>query len=467
MIVMKRVYCEASHTHKMKKLKTRRAHRPTLSSRPGGLNNKDLPGVQDDLRRRAEEALQGQPASAGKLSDDDIQRLIHELRVHQIELEMQNEELRLAQEAIEAARDRYFDLFDLAPVGYLLLSETGTVLAANLASASLLGIERNRLENSPMSRYIFIEDQDIFYFHRRKVLQDNIRQEFELRLVRKDGSRVDVHMDCVSIQEQSWPTSQMRVILSDITERKQHERTLKTYVEKLEVLNQELDGFASIASHDLQEPLQKIKGFGEILKRNYSPLLDEMGRDYIDRMQAAAGRMERLIQDLLTLSRLSTQDLEFRRTDLNCIARDVLGDLEGRIKRTGGQVEIGELPIVIAVPIQMQQLFINLIGNALKYHKPGIPPLVKVDALPVSTGVVEIRFFDNGIGFEEQAAKKIFKPFVRLHGRSEYEGTGIGLAICERIIENHGGKITARSAPGQGATFIVQLPIRQPGFAEG
>ena len=169
---------------------------------------------------------------------------------------------------------------------------------------------------------------------------------------------------------------------------------------------------------------------------------------------------------LLALSRFSTRATTFQQVDLNPIAREALCDLDGRLKHTQGQVEIGNLPTLTAEPTLMRQLFLNLIGNAIKYHKPGLPPVVRVDGTPAANGWVEIRFADNGIGFNQDAVAQLFKPFARLHGKSEYEGTGMGLAICRKIVENHGGTITARSAAGQGATFIVTLPIQQPGGVE-
>lgn len=443
---------------KMSRLRRMNRRPRTLKSRRA---NNNLQTNHKDLRRRAEDILREKPASSGVMSKEEVLGLVHELQVHQIELEMQNDELRRTQAELEGARELYFDLFNQAPVGYLILSDKGGILAANLAAASLLGVERKLLEKTPFTRFIFREDQDIFYLGSRKALQEHSSQEFELRLVRIDGSQIDVQMACNNVDQKSLPTSQLRVMFRDITERKQNEWTLKAHAHKLEVLNQDLESFASIASHDLQEPLRKIVGFGLILEKEYSSQLGEKGRDSIERMKNAASRMESLIQDLLALSRLSTQVPKFQQVDLNRIAQEVLGDLESRIEQTGGQVEIGELPNLTAEPTEMQQLFLNLIGNALKFHKPGIPPRVRVYAVQNAARCVEIRVADNGIGFNEQAAEKIFKPFVRLHGKSEYEGTGIGLAICQRIVDNHAGKITAVSTPGQGATFIVQLPIQQ------
>jgi light-regulated signal transduction histidine kinase (bacteriophytochrome) len=171
--------------------------------------------------------------------------------------------------------------------------------------------------------------------------------------------------------------------------------------------------------------------------------------------------MQRMINDLLSYSRVYTKEQPFTQIDLNQVVREVLHDLEIRIQDSNGQVELGELPVVEADPTQMRQLMQNLISNALKFHKPRVAPVVKVDARQLSSELVEICVEDNGIGFKEQFLDRIFQPFQRLHGRSSYEGNGIGLAICRKIAERHSGSITAKSAPGKGTQFFVTLPAKQ------
>ncbi len=225
--------------------------------------------------------------------------------------------------------------------------------------------------------------------------------------------------------------------------------------------NEELQQFAYIASHDLQEPLRKIQAFGDRLKNKYSEVLNEQGRDYIERMQGAAARMQFLIDDLLTLSRVTRKVQSFTLVNLAQVAKEVVSDLEVRIQQTGGRVEIGELPSIHAEPLQMRQLLQNLIGNALKFHRAAQTPVVKVYSISPATDLYQIFVEDNGIGLEEKYLDRIFNVFQRLHSRSEYEGTGMGLAICRKIVEHHGGSITAKSVLGQGATFIITLPIKQ------
>lgn len=249
----------------------------------------------------------------------------------------------------------------------------------------------------------------------------------------------------------------------DLTAIKLAEEALAETALKLERSNQELAQFTFVASHDLQEPVRKIRLFGNILQQKLHGRLDEEAQDSFRRMINAAERMQVMIDDLLQLSRVNEQRRPFVRVDLSRVAAEVVSDLEPRIQQTGGQVVVEGLPWVEADPIQIHQVLQNLIGNGLKFHKPGTPPIVKVSGAVVKarTGkgeVVRIEVADNGIGFDEGQFERILQPFQRLHSRSEYEGTGIGLAIVKKILERHHGEIAARSRPGEGSTFIITLP---------
>jgi PAS domain S-box-containing protein len=241
---------------------------------------------------------------------------------------------------------------------------------------------------------------------------------------------------------------------------------------RLEQSNRELQDFASVASHDLQEPLRKVQAFGDRLKTVSYGALDVQGRDYLDRMLNASKRMQSLIQDVLTLARVVSQANPFLPVDMGRITREVLSDLEVRIAETNALVEVGDLPTINADAAQMRQLMQNLIGNALKFHRQGKPPAVRVyaeqaDFGRTADGMFRLVVEDQGIGFDEKYLDRIFTVFQRLHGRSEYEGTGIGLAICRKIARRHGGDITARSVLGQGSSFLVALPVRHAAIALG
>ena len=244
---------------------------------------------------------------------------------------------------------------------------------------------------------------------------------------------------------------------------------LKTYTQELEQSNRELESFAYVASHDLQEPLRKIQTFSDRLEKRYVKNLDDRGRDYLRRMNSAASRMQSLIIDLLSYSRINTREEPFQPVDLNHILKEVKSDLSAQVKATNGQIIVGQLPVIEADSTQIRQLFQNLISNGLKFHQPEIPPIVKIygeweeenGRNALSSTHVTITVEDNGIGFDEKYLTRIFEVFQRLHGRTQFQGTGVGLAICRKIVLRHNGTITAQSQLDQGAKFIITLPLTQ------
>jgi PAS domain S-box-containing protein len=247
------------------------------------------------------------------------------------------------------------------------------------------------------------------------------------------------------------------VLSMDTSERKRAHIKLSETVAKLERNNRELQEFAYVASHDLQEPLRKIQAFGDRLKR-LPAALDEKGLDYMERMQAAALRMERLIDDLLSFSRVTTKAQPFVSTNLHDIATGIATDFRGMIDRAGGSIEVGTLPVANVDAQQIRLVFQNLIANAIKFQEPGAKPVVHIRS---ETNGQKYTVFvqDNGIGFDEKYLDRIFSPFQRLHPKGEYQGTGIGLAIVRKIVERHDGNVSAKSEPGKGATFVMTLPF--------
>lgn len=265
-----------------------------------------------------------------------------------------------------------------------------------------------------------------------------------------------------------------RIILlaiEDVTKLRETDARLAVQRRELERSNAALDEYARVASHDLQEPLRKILSFGERLVNTTGPALDTTQKQQLDRMMSAAGRMRTLIDDLLLYSQFSTRMARFVPTDLGRIAREVIADLDTAITDAEGRIDVGELPVLDADALEMRQLLQNLLGNALKYRRADTPPVVILSATNPRGPVCTICVSDNGIGFKQEYATKVFKMFERLHNRAQYGGSGIGLAICRRIVERHGGAISATSTPGAGATFTVELPVRHvnqpsPGYIQ-
>ncbi|MCF2947843.1 ATP-binding protein [Paraglaciecola aquimarina] len=263
----------------------------------------------------------------------------------------------------------------------------------------------------------------------------------------------------VSLQQQNEKLAEQ---VADRTE------ALTLYSEELTRSNRELEDFAFVASHDLQEPLRKIRAFGDRLKTSYAPELQGKGEDYINRMQLAAERMSNLINDLLEFSRITTRGKPFNSVKLDKLLSEVEGDLDIAIEESQAVIKVDSLPEITGDEGQLYQLFLNLLSNAVKFRQPEQPPRVSVhyslqECIDEQSQAMNQfhRFIveDNGIGFDQEFADKIFVPFQRLHGRSEYKGTGIGLAVCRRIVERHGGTIQAKSEKGKGAQFIIDIPV--------
>lgn len=347
---------------------------------------------------------------------------------------------------------------------------TGKINFVNPAAARILGVAVEELIGLP--------EREIFAGFRA----DAGNHPAEIVATRRDGSTFVAEFVRSPLTEGNRAVGEV-VVFKDITERKHAEEALALKATELARSNAELEQFAFVASHDLQEPLRKIQAFGDRLKTKCDEARLDAGRDYLERMQSAAARMRRLIDDLLTFSRVISRTEPFVPVSLNTAVKEVLSDLEVSLEKTGAKIEVGELPTIEADAVQMRQLLQNLIGNALKFQPAGATPVVSIRGRlvapaavsgqtaflarkPGEAGVVEEQLCelvvqDNGIGFEEKYLDKIFAVFQRLHGRQEYEGTGVGLAVCRRIVDRHGGKITAQSQPGAGATFIVTLPVRQ------
>jgi PAS domain S-box-containing protein len=367
-------------------------------------------------------------------------------------------ERKLDQQRIADALEYNKTLINSSSLGLSTYDETGRCILVNESLAKILGTTQEQLLQQ---NYHELDDWKNNGMHESacEALANQEETRREVHTFRESGE--EIWLDCRFTPLTSHGEPHLLLSIDDITASKLAEVELQVYAAKLEQSNRDLQEFAYIASHDLQEPLRKVLAFGDRLANKYGEAIDETGQDYLRRMLEASQRMQTLINDLLTFSRVSTRAQPFAKVDLNELIGEVISDLEHQIDRTQGQVQTGKLPVIEADPTQMHQLLQNLITNGLKFHQEGQAPNIQVSASNTRNRC-QLFIKDNGIGFESQYIDRIFKPFQRLHSRQEYEGSGMGLAICRRIVERHGGTITATSAPGEGSTFIVSLPIHQP-----
>jgi PAS domain S-box-containing protein len=380
--------------------------------------------------------------------------------------------------------DRWlFTVLEHLPIGVWLANEKGEITYGNPAGRNIwVGAKYVGPEEFHEYKAWWYETGELIQPHDWGVARAVMHKQTSLNEVIKiqcfDGSHKIILNSAVPMLGEDGEVLGAVVLNEDITDRKKSEAELHAYADKLERSNRELEHFAFIASHDMQEPLRKIEKFAEMLHRRSSPFLDDAGRVYLERMNESASRMRQMISALLALNRVTSAGQPFRSVKLSKVLETVIDDLEVRLKETGGQVCVKELPEVQADEIQMHQLFLNLLTNALKFSIDEKTPRVHVypslaeeleqpvDASIFSTlRLVDIVVEDNGIGIDQEQVKNIFKPFLRLHGRAEYEGYGMGLAICQKIVERHGGKIRVESQPGQGSKFFVSLPAYEKDIA--
>ena len=321
------------------------------------------------------------------------------------------------------------------------------------------GIEKRdrELENYQSNLESMVEGRTKELSYTNKKLRFEITKRKE---VEEELREYKTHLEDLVKKRTEELASTNGLLVKEVEQRGLAENYLKLYSKELIRSNQELHDFASIASHDLQEPLRKIITFGDRLATQISDV-DKKGVHYLERMQNAAQRMKQFIDDLLEYSKIETKGNVFKKTDLNKIFSDTLEILEIQINQSQAQIHCDPLPTLEVDAFQIGQLFQNLIGNAIKYKKGEEPPVVEISARAIKDDFWEIEVKDNGIGFDEKYLDRIFKPFERLHGKMEYEGSGMGLTICKKIIKRHGGNITASSVPQEGSTFKITLPEAQ------
>jgi signal transduction histidine kinase len=306
----------------------------------------------------------------------------------------------------------------------------------------------------------------------RTGLLEQTNRRLENDLVRRQAVEVQLAQVVRDVEERNLELSTLRDhALNEVHERERIENILRHKSDELARSNRDLEQFASVAAHDLQEPLHSIQVFLDLLRLKYGSALNPHGLEYVNRVKNAAGRMQQLIQSLLVYSRVELPQMAEDKLVLRELVEEILSDLGARIEELRAVVQLGELPVIYGNAIQIRQLLQNLLGNALKFHQPGVPPVIRITATIMQdrrhTGsgqhgkLCQIEIHDQGIGIPPGQFEHIFGMFKRLHRKEEFEGTGIGLAVCQRIVEQCGGAISVRSKPGEGSTFIVTLPIQR------
>ena len=414
------------------------------------------------LRKKAEIIARNKKHTIDNLSKEE---LIEELSVHQVELELQNEDMRESQIELEESRQKYFDLYNFAPVGYFTLNRNGLILDVNLAGATLLGVNRNKLVGRAFMRCIVHDYRNEFDHHIHET-EPGQKNSLELKLKRRDKSFY-AYLEFVNIQDTSGELLESRITVTDVNELKNKEMELKDYkvtleekvkkrTEELARSNSELANFAYIASHDLREPLRMITSFLQLLERRYKDKLDQDANDFINYAVEGSKRLNDMITDLLEYSRLTNNEPTFTLVNLDKVLDDALINLVIPTEENNVIITYDHLPIVEGDANLLTMLLQNLIGNAIKYHGTEQPKIHISSKRGINKDIISVK--DNGIGIKPEHLKRIFTIFQRLHGHDEYPGTGIGLAISQKIIHQHGGELWVESEYGKGTTFYFSIP---------
>jgi PAS domain S-box-containing protein len=350
--------------------------------------------------------------------------------------------------------------WDAAPIGKAVVDPDGILILGNPALERMLEAEDGKLVGASLVEVVgeLLLDPDA---------PPNEMFEDEHDVVLPSGNTVRLHFSVAVAHESEGELVGFVVQMQDVTERHRLEEERATLAEQLVRSNQELEEFASVASHDLQEPLRKIRAFSDRLVSRHAERLGDAVGDLV-RIQDAAARMQVLIDDVLAYSRVDRRPVGFAAVDLAEIVAATTAEFQEQLDSVGGTLRPGNLPVIDGDGGELRQLFENLLSNSIKFRRPDEPLRIEVfedDSLS-NDGESAVVFADNGIGFEDQYAEKVFSIFKRLQGRSEYPGTGIGLAICRKIVGRHGGSIRAMGTPGEGARFVIALPRSSGGVAK-
>ena len=450
------------------------------------------PAGAAELRHRAESRLRPRTKAEAVCprTAEETQPLVHELQVHQIELEMQNEELLQTRAKAETLLAQYTDLYDFAPVGYFTLTRDGTIRQVNLAGTRLLGVERARVTARRFGSFVLEEARPAFTAFLEKVFAGLAKEICEVPLLKAASEPLWAHIEATASED----GRECRVAVADVTERKRAEAEVQVVQEKLlaeqrrgqhrlkklnrelERRNQELQEFVQVASHDLRAPLVNIRGFGDLLasvcdrartavariqdaesiRAELMPLLDEEIPESLDYIRAGSTKMDALLTGLLNVSRIGSAALTIVQLDMNQMLAEIVASMKFSVEQAGATLQLDSLPPCRGDATQLSQVFSNLLDNALKYLDPSRPGFIRVSAGQQRNEVVYC-VEDNGIGIDAEHQDAIFRLFYRLNP-DRGGGQGLGLTIVRRVLDRQGGKIWLESAPNQGSKFFVSLP---------
>lgn len=396
----------------------------------------------------------------GKEAVAKLRTVVKELQIESAKIGTENTALKRAGQKAEEERDRYQDLFQFAPDPYFVTSTEGVIQEANEAAGQLLGLQPKKLIGLGLETFMPKLDHSTFFIEMRRVNKPaaDMKAEWETTMLNSSGTRISVSLSGAKVEDLTKKKKELRWIARDITLKKQADLQVVERARDLARANLELEQFANAAAHDLQEPLRVVSTFAQLLEQSSKERLNPEELSYMAHIIGSSNRMLSLVRDLLIYSKSGTAELESHPVDCNAIARNAVKEIAISLKETKGKVSISDLPTIMGHDSQVLQLFINLIGNAIKFHGENAPR-VRVSA-EVSEDGTEWIFCvaDNGIGIADEYASRIFGMFQRLHSQSEYPGNGIGLAICKKIVERMGGRIWLSSGKGSGSTFFFSMP---------
>lgn len=394
-----------------------------------------------------------------------VTRDLTERKKTEDELRHKAEYLTRKIEELRQSEERYHKMVaEVQDYAILMLDREGKILNWNAGAERIKGYKASEIVGKSFTNFYLPHDRESGLPH--KLLKEAVqmgRASHEGWRMRKDGTAFWGHVVITALHDDQDNVIGFTKVTRDLTGKKNAEEQLQQYAQELERKNEELEEFAYVASHDLKEPLRKILAFGDLVYHNYKDKVDDRLANYLTRMREAAYRMMALIDDLLRFSRVGNEQEQFELTSLNSVIDSVVQDLEPIIRQKNATVVAGPLPTLKVRRSQLQQLFQNLIGNALKFNDKS-EPRVTITGKKVENGDLhrqgkcQITVADNGIGFSNEYKHRIFDIFQRLHGYNEYGGSGIGLAICKKIVEAHNGEIEAFGEEGKGATFVLTLP---------